>query len=125
MRAVAAIASEPLDAWTAFRERYLEPRERPIPFDLYQVEDGWERRLHELLGFPWPCPATSEFWGLWPNVIGELTAKGVRVGPESFKGWNDGDAGLVRAWSQGPQPGARLSLASSSRAASIARWNVG
>jgi len=97
LRAVAAIASEPLEALTAFRERYLEPRERPIPFGLYQAEDGWERRLHELLGLPWPCPATSEFWGLWPNVIGELTAKGVRVGPESFKGWNDGDAGLVRA----------------------------
>lgn len=27
----------------------------------------------------------------------ELEEKGIRVGPESFKGWNDGDAGLVRA----------------------------
>jgi hypothetical protein len=26
-----------------------------------------------------------------------MEAKGIRVGPESFKNWNDGDAGLVRA----------------------------
>src|SRR5262249_45904498 len=31
------------------------------------------------------------------KVIDEMNCKGVRVGPESFKSWNDGDAGLVRA----------------------------
>jgi len=35
------------------------------------------------------------------------------------------DGWVTRAWSQGPQPGARPSPASSSRAASMARWNVG
>jgi hypothetical protein len=30
-------------------------------------------------------------------MIEELRAKGIRVGPGSFGGWNDGDAGLVRA----------------------------
>ena len=40
---------------------------------------------------------TSEFWDLWPQVITELDAKGVRAGPESFKRWNDGDAAFVRA----------------------------
>jgi hypothetical protein len=34
---------------------------------------------------------------LWPEVISELEAKGIRAGPESFQNWNDGDAGLVRA----------------------------
>jgi hypothetical protein len=75
----------------------VERRERLVPPHIYQADDSWERRLHELLGVPWPCPATSEFWQLWLQVIGELEAKGIRVGPESFKGWNDGDAGLVRA----------------------------
>jgi hypothetical protein len=97
LRAAAAIASDPLEAWTAFQERYVQHRERPVPSDLYQVEDNWERRLHDLRGVPWPCPATSEFWGLWPQVVGELESKGILAGPESFKGWNDGDAGLVRA----------------------------
>jgi hypothetical protein len=38
-----------------------------------------------------------EFWALWPVVVSELEAKGIRPGPESFGSWNDGDAGLVRA----------------------------
>jgi hypothetical protein len=79
------------------QERYVAQRERPVPPDLYRAEYGWDRRMHELLGIPWPCPATSEFTALWPQVIGELEAKGIRVGPETLQGWNDGDAGLVRA----------------------------
>jgi hypothetical protein len=97
VRAVAAVASEPLEMWTTLQETYAAQRERPVPPDLYQAEDGWDRRMHELLGVQWPCPATSEFTALWPNVTGELEAKGIRVGPESVQVWNDGDAGLVRA----------------------------
>jgi hypothetical protein len=82
---------------TALQERYVASSERPVPPNLYQADGGWECRMHELLGVPQACPATSEFWTLWPEVIGELKAKGIRVGPESFKFWNDGDAGFVRA----------------------------
>jgi hypothetical protein len=53
--------------------------------------------MHELLGVPWPCQTSSEFPALWSEVVEELEAKGIRVGPETFQGWNDGDAGLVRA----------------------------
>jgi hypothetical protein len=97
VRAVAAVTSEPLERWTALQETYAAQRERPVPPDLYQAEDGWDRRMHELLGVQWPCPATSEFTALWPDVTRELEAKGIRVGPESVQVWNDGDAGLVRA----------------------------
>jgi predicted O-methyltransferase YrrM len=39
-----------------------------------------------------------EFWHLWPEVVRELEAKGIKAGPQSFSGgWNDGDAGFVRA----------------------------
>ena len=97
VRVVATIASEPLEAWTTFQERYVARREQPVPTDLYQAENNWERRMHEILGVAWPCAATQEFWALWPQVIKEMETKGIRVGPESFKGWNDGDAGFVRA----------------------------
>jgi hypothetical protein len=97
LRAVAAIAAEPLEIWTVLQEGYLAQRERPVPRGLYGAEDGWDRRMHERLGLPWPCPATSEFAVLWPKVIGELDAKGIRVGPDTLYGWNDGDAGLVRS----------------------------
>src|SRR5262245_32467168 len=90
-RAAYTIASDPFEVITAFQERYVASRERPVSPDLYQVDSDWECRLHELLDMPQPCPATSEFWALWPEVIGEMEAKGIRVGPESFKGWNDGD----------------------------------
>jgi hypothetical protein len=78
LRAVAAIASDPLEIWTTVQA--AAQRERPVPPDLYQAEDGWERRMHELLAVPWPCQVTSEFTALWPEVIGELEAKGIRVG---------------------------------------------
>jgi predicted O-methyltransferase YrrM len=72
-------------------------RERRRPRCSYQVDAEWERQLHELLGSPWPCPAISEFWTLWPAVIDSLRAKGLRVGVGFFGGWNDGDPEMVRA----------------------------
>src|SRR5271156_5195455 len=53
--------------------------------------------MHDLLGLTWPCNFSSEFWALWPEVLERLKARGIRVGPSSFKQWNDGDPGLVRA----------------------------
>ena len=97
VRAAAAIMSEPLEIWTRVQESYVAYREPSAPPDLYRAEDGWDRKMHELLGVPWPCQASSEFPALWAEVIEELDAKGIRVGPETFQGWNDGDAGLVRA----------------------------
>jgi hypothetical protein len=97
IQTLVAVMSDPLEAWTLLRDIQAARREAPMPSDLYVAENDWESRLHGLLGIPWPCEATSEFWALWPKVIQELQAKGVRVGPESFKHWNDGDTGLVRA----------------------------
>ena len=97
VRAVAAVAAEPFEAWTTFKERYVERKEAPVPQDLYVPNVNWERHLHDLLGLPWPCPEACEFRRLWPDVLSELRARRVQVGPASFKGWNDGDPGLVRA----------------------------
>jgi predicted O-methyltransferase YrrM len=82
-RVTTAVASNPWEAWARFKDR--------------RVEYHWEQRLHRLIGVTWPCEATTDFWALWHQVIGELNAKGIRTGPESFGGWNDGDAGLLRA----------------------------
>jgi hypothetical protein len=94
---IASVAADPLEAWVRFRERFAAHREGHAPPDLYEAERDWEVRLHRLLDLPSPAEAISEFWALWPKVIEELDAKGVRAGPESFKGWNDGDAAFVRA----------------------------
>jgi hypothetical protein len=97
LRAVAAIASEPLEIWTTLQQYYGKQHERLVPPDLYEAEEGWNRRMHELLGVPWPCHAASEFTVLWPEIIAELENKGIRVGPETLYGNNDADAGLTRA----------------------------
>lgn len=97
IRAVANVLSDPLEAWTFFHDRFAARREARTSPGTYKADCDWEDRLHGLLNLSWPCEANSEFWMLWPSVIRELEAKGIQVGPMSFKGWNDGDAGLVRA----------------------------
>jgi hypothetical protein len=95
--ALTDLMADPLEVWTTVRESYVAQREQRTPQCQYESDDDWERRLHKALGLLWPCNATSEFFELWPEVISELQAKGIRAGPESFQWWNDGDAGLVRA----------------------------
>jgi len=95
--AVAEIAADPLQFWLTIPDVYAAERERKRPECPYQPDANWERRLHESLGLPWPCPETQEFWKLWPEVVSELKAKGIKPGPEGFQWWNDGDAGFVRA----------------------------
>jgi|SRR5579862_4372123 len=97
VRAAADLMADPFEIWTTIREHYVDGRERRGPQYRYEHDGNWERRLHDYLGVPWPCRLSSEFWSLWPKVIGDLEAKGIRPGPESFQAWNDGDAGLVRA----------------------------
>jgi hypothetical protein len=93
----AAIAADPVEAWIAFRERLAEYRYRGAPAALYDADPCWERRLHEFLNVPSSCGATAEFWAVWTKVKAELEAKGIDVGPMSYKGWNDGDLGLLRS----------------------------
>jgi hypothetical protein len=94
---VADLAADPLQVLTNISDVYVAQREQRRPPCSYESDESWERRLHEYLGLAWPCHLTSEFWDIWPEVIKELEAKGIKAGPESFGSWNDGDAGLVRA----------------------------
>jgi hypothetical protein len=94
---LSAIASDPIESWVRFREQYAAHLEGLTPPDLYKAEEDWESRLCALFEISSSGETTKEFWDLWPKVIKELEAKGVHAGPQSFKGWNDGDAGFVRA----------------------------
>jgi hypothetical protein len=94
---LADLATDPLQICTMIRDIYVAQREQRGPQCQYESDDNWEQRLHKFLSVPWPCKLTQEFWDLWPAVIKDLEAKGIRAGPESFQGWNDGDAGFVRA----------------------------
>lgn len=105
-RLARAVAADPAEVWTKIQDELVERWEHrlqrsggaaaidPCP---YHPQADWERRLHELLGAPWPCPVAAEFWALWPEVLGALAAKGLRIGRGAFGGWGDGEPGLVRA----------------------------
>ena len=94
---VADVAADPLQLWMTIHDEYAAQREGSRPKYQYESDPNWEQRLHESLGVPWPCDATAEFWTVWSRVKGELEAKGIDPGPESFQWWNDGDAGFTRA----------------------------
>jgi Methyltransferase domain len=93
-------AMDPVETWIRLRSHFAElperhrPRFRESP---YTVTNDWERRLHDILGIPWPCPATAEFWNLWPEVLTPFNTRGVRIGRGAFGGWGDGEPGLARA----------------------------
>jgi len=94
---VSDIAADPLQMISSVQDYYFAERERGRARCEYVADENWEQRLHAALGMPWPCEAAAEFWSLWPVVMEELRAKGIKPGPEGFQWWNDGDAAFVRA----------------------------
>ena len=94
---LASVASDPVEAWFRFREQYAASKERRPTPDLYAVQPDWEFVLGRRLRFSHDDTVIKEFWSLWAQVLRELDAKGIQAGPSGFKGWNDADAGFVRA----------------------------
>jgi Methyltransferase domain len=95
--AAANVLGDPRETWTRLYDDYVHARERRRPACEYRASTDWEQRLHDFLAIPWPCGAMSEPAALWPQAIAPLEERGIRVGPESFSYWNDGDPGLIRA----------------------------
>jgi hypothetical protein len=91
------VAREPIEALIELEAGLMERREQRRPACVYDPDPGAERRLHALLGVPWPCRAVSEFWALWPEVLAPVTTKGLRIGRATFSCYNDGDPGFLRA----------------------------
>jgi hypothetical protein len=94
---LASVASDPVEAWIRFREQYAAHREGVTPPDLYQPDSDWEAQLCRMVSIGSSDNLAIEFRHLWTRVLQELELKGIQAGPASFKGWNDGDAGFVRA----------------------------
>jgi hypothetical protein len=93
-------AVDPVEGWLAMRAHFAERGDWSKPHfhqSPYVVTDAWERRLHEVLGVPWPCADAVEFWNVWPRVLAPFREAGVRIGRGAFDGWGDGEPGLARA----------------------------
>jgi hypothetical protein len=93
-------AMDSVEALIKIRSDFAELPERRRPrFHKapYKATGDWEQLLHAILGAPWPCPATAEFWDLWPEVLAPFVAKGIHIGRGAFGGWGGGEPGLTRA----------------------------
>ena len=108
-RAARVFATDPVEALINVQAKVAEREElrasrtkgvggfMPWPPCPYEVDEDWERSLHELVGAQWPCAATDGFWELWSRVIQSLEAKSLRLGRGAFAGWGDGEPGMTRA----------------------------
>jgi hypothetical protein len=91
------VSSNPAEAWTYLGDYVARWREGFTDGAIYATERDWEHQLHLSLDLSPADDPTPEFWEVWSSVIADLKEKGIDAGPETYKEWNDGDAGLARA----------------------------
>jgi hypothetical protein len=97
MRLARALWRDPRAGLQEAWEDFCRHRERPAPVSEGLPAPDWERRLHELLGMPWPCPQASAFEPIWQDTQAALREGGLQAGRGAYGGWDDGDPGLARA----------------------------
>jgi predicted O-methyltransferase YrrM len=98
-RALKGATSNPGDGAQKVMEKLSRRRERRarngrLPSNSAPAD--WERRLHELLGAPWPCRHAAEFSPAWDSAIATMAERGLRVGRKNYGGDDDADPGLAR-----------------------------
>jgi hypothetical protein len=97
VRLAGALVSDPAGLMEKLHDRIVQQREYRSPIHFHEANPDWERVLHDRLGCGQPCDTQAEFRALWPKVVEFVREQGVDVGPDSFAGYNDGDAAFVRA----------------------------
>jgi len=94
--AVSAIAAQPAEGIERTFERVAEEVEARRGSWRYVPTPEAERRLHELVGAPWPCEERTAFEAAWQTVVHRVREQGYEVGRGAFGGWDDADSGLAR-----------------------------
>lgn len=98
-RAAMATLSKPGDTAEKLTERIADRRERAVRHGQRpenHADEDWERRLHELLGAPWPCPQAQAFMPAWEAAKETMAEHGLRVGRQNYGDDDDADPGLAR-----------------------------
>lgn len=97
-RASRAVLGQPYEGIERTLERLAGWRDSRRAGWPYPITDGFERRVHELIGARWPCEHDG-FEDVWGAAIQELRAEGMQIGRGTFGGWDDADIRLGRvAW---------------------------
>jgi hypothetical protein len=94
-RALTAFVRQPVDFCDMLASRLRNLHQRPV--QPYLCESRLGSGASHASGQPQACAAVQAFWPLWEQVLAEMTSRGVKTGPMSYAGWNDGDPGLTRA----------------------------
>jgi hypothetical protein len=98
-RAAKAALFKPGDTTEKLMERAAGRRERITRHGRRpenHADADWERRLHELLGAPWPCPEAEAFAPAWVAAKETMAEHGLRVGRQNYGDDDDADPGLAR-----------------------------
>ena len=92
LRVLKVMLSHPTEAIDRIRGRFELVREansEPEPVELTGDRD-WDRRVHEALGYPWPCDQTARFQSIWKDLSRTLEGQPLGSG-------HDADMALARA----------------------------
>jgi hypothetical protein len=95
-RALAFLAAHPTEAVDRVLSKVEHARDRRVHRSgVYEASPDSERRLHELIGAPFPCPVAGELEAVWGRLGESLATSSSFVGE-----WiHDADPGLARiAW---------------------------
>jgi hypothetical protein len=90
---VGVIIRDPIESYYRARTRFVAWRADGEPFHAYAVDKEWRQHLGAVLG----SAEASEFKEMWTNVLRSPELKGLRIGPQTFGIWNDGDPALCEA----------------------------
>jgi hypothetical protein len=93
-RALAADPAEFLIKVVCEVRELPEPKLPPCP---YVVDPDWREHLHTHLSLTSPCDIAAETTPIWQNVVPLMSGRGVKTGPLTYVGSNDGDPAFVDA----------------------------
>jgi hypothetical protein len=99
-RAIRGTISDPATGVEKVMQKCARRWERAVRGDSVphnRPEDDWERRLHELIGAPWPCPEREAFSSAWAGAVETMAEHGLRVGRQNYGGDDDADPALARS----------------------------
>jgi hypothetical protein len=94
---VRALVKDPAEFWIKVISEVREFPEPRLPRCPYATDPNWRANLHALVGLTMPCEIASEIEPIWRDVLELMSSKGVKAGPLTYVGSNDGDPAFVEA----------------------------
>jgi hypothetical protein len=92
-RLAATMAADPVESFYRARTRLIAWARPSEPYHAHAIDHAWRRTLGAALGLD----ERGDFAELWAAVRRSPELAGLRIGPQTFGVWNDGDPALLEA----------------------------